>query len=307
MRKIIVLFCLLASINLHAQSNKLTNTLLWEISGGGWSRPSYLFGTMHLLCEQDAKLSDSLRFAIDQSDKIYFELDMDNMLEMVGMIKHMKMRDDMKLKDLLTVDEYNRLKAYFDTHKTVLSFNMIERYKPFFVSALLQQQGMPCEAQDGMESVIMKYAKRQRKEIKGLETMAFQAGIFDSIPYQDQARELIRFIDSADTQRESMKELMQVYLAQDLEKMMEMTMKEDMGMPNALDLLLFQRNARWVSAMQQISGTRTLIYAVGAGHLPGNKGVIQLLLDAGFRVRPMVHEIRTGELAKINKDPSPVN
>jgi uncharacterized protein YbaP (TraB family) len=307
MRSIISFFCLIASICANAQSAKLENTVLWEISGGGWSRPSYLFGTMHLLCEQDAKLSDSLRFAIDRSDKIYFELDMDNMLEMVGMVKHMKMRDDVKLKDLLTDAEYNRLKAYFDTHKTVLSFNMIERYKPFFISALLQQQGMPCEAKDGMESVIMKYAKRQRKEIKGLETMAFQASIFDSIPYQDQARELIRFVDSADTQRDKMKELMDVYLEQDLDKMMQMTMTEDMGMPNALDLLLFQRNARWVQSMQQISGTETLIYAVGAGHLPGDKGVIQLLRDAGFRVRPMLHEVRKGTLAAINTDPSLTN
>lgn len=299
MRKILFSLLLGFQFVVHGQAPSLEKTVLWEVSGKDWQKPSYLFGTMHLLCEQDAKLSDSLRFTIDQAEKVYFELDMDNTLEMLGMIKHMRMKGEVRLSDLLSEGEYEKVKQYFAQRKSILPLSMMERFKPFFISALLQQQTMPCEKQDGMESVIMKYAKRQGKEIKGLETMAFQASIFDSIPYAEQAKALVQSIDSADKQDNSMRELMQVYLDQDLDRMYALTTQEELGMEGALDLLLFNRNARWVDRMQELSGSTTYIYAVGAGHLPGEKGLIQLLRNRGYRVRPMQHVVIKGNLALI--------
>src|SRR5690348_6382215 len=82
------------------------NTLLWRISGNGLSRPSYLFGTMHMICASDIDISDSLRAAIREADKVYLELDMDDMLQMMGAMTHMTMRDDTTLYDLLTQEEY---------------------------------------------------------------------------------------------------------------------------------------------------------------------------------------------------------
>src|SRR5687768_4263936 len=67
-----------------ATSAPLENTLLWEISGNGLSHSSYLFGTMHILCAEDARLSDNLKKIIKEADLIYFEIDMDNMMEMLG-------------------------------------------------------------------------------------------------------------------------------------------------------------------------------------------------------------------------------
>src|SRR5688572_25667614 len=60
------------------------NSLLWEVSGKGLTQPSYLYGTMHMVCEEDAKMSEGLKDAIKKSKQIYFELDMDNMEEMMG-------------------------------------------------------------------------------------------------------------------------------------------------------------------------------------------------------------------------------
>lgn len=297
MRKLLFLFLAMLPGLSYGQQPALEKTVLWEISGKGWQKPSYLFGTMHLLCEQDAKLSDSLRFGIDQAEKVYFELDMDNTFEMLGMLKHMRMKGDLRLADLLSASDYEKVKQYFAQRKSILPLSSMERFKPFFISAMMQQQAMPCEKQDGMESVIMKYAKRQGKEIKGLETMAFQASIFDSIPYQEQAKALVQSIDSADRQDNSMKELMQVYLDQDLDRMYKLTTQEELGMEGSLDLLLFNRNARWVERMQELSGSKTYLYAVGAGHLPGERGLIQLLRNQGYQVRPMQHIVIKGNLA----------
>src|SRR5262249_40518740 len=59
------------------------HTLLWKISGNGLKKPSYLFGTMHILCADDAHLSDSLRGVIARCDEMYFEVDMSDMMGMV--------------------------------------------------------------------------------------------------------------------------------------------------------------------------------------------------------------------------------
>jgi uncharacterized protein YbaP (TraB family) len=74
--------------------SKLNNTLLWQISGNGLKKPSYIFGTMHLLCADDARLSDNLKKAIAQTDQIYFELDLHDMNEMMSTLKYIRMHDN---------------------------------------------------------------------------------------------------------------------------------------------------------------------------------------------------------------------
>src|SRR5215216_3400244 len=88
---------------------KLENTLLWEITGNGLKSPSYLFGTMHLLCAEDARLSINLKKAIREADRIYFEIDMDDLSQMMSAFKYVRMNDNTKLSDLLTKEEYARV------------------------------------------------------------------------------------------------------------------------------------------------------------------------------------------------------
>src|SRR5215213_6113624 len=136
-------------------SGTLENTLLWEISGNGLKQPSYLFGTMHLLCAEDAKLSVNLRKAIREADRIYFEIDMDDMSQMMSALKHARMNDNTKLSDLLTQEEYARVKEYFEKHRAVLPFAMMERLKPYMLTSLIGENGMECEKTNGMEMIIM--------------------------------------------------------------------------------------------------------------------------------------------------------
>src|SRR5215213_8873292 len=97
-----------------AEKNTNNNTLLWKISGNGLEKPSYLFGTIHMLCAEDAVLSKNMKNAIRECDEIYFEVDMDNMFEMLGAMGKMKMNGDTTLKDLLTQKDYKKVKDYFE-------------------------------------------------------------------------------------------------------------------------------------------------------------------------------------------------
>jgi uncharacterized protein len=267
----------------------LEKTLLWQISGNKMSKPSYLFGTMHLLCAADAQLSDSLRFAIDEAKQIYFEIDLDNMVETLGAMRYLNMKDNLKLTDLITEDEYQRVRDYFKKNKSMLPMSMMDHLKPYFITSLIAESRFPCAAKDGMEQVIMKQAKKDNKSIYGLETVQFQAGVFDSIPYKRQAKDLVKMIDSAGVAGDtSDRQLSDVYRQQDLDKMQVLTAAEE-GIGEFLDLLLYNRNANWVAKMPAIMRDAPALFAVGAGHLGGEKGIIQLLRKAGFTVQPMKH------------------
>lgn len=262
------------------------HTLLWKISGNGLQQPSYLFGTMHLLCADNITLGSHLTGIIQQSAQVYFELDLDNMVEMMGALQYIKMNGGKKLADLLTPDDYKKVKEYFTRTPGMIPFEMMETFKPYFISSLIAEQQMTCAKKEGMEEAIMHEAKRYHKEIKGLETMAFQAGVFDSIPYAQQAQELVKSIDSTGSNNRQTDELMAMYKEQDLDKIEAMTMNEE-GIAGFTNLLLYNRNADWVRKMNPIMSGNAVLFAVGAAHLPGEKGVIALLRRNGYTVTPV--------------------
>jgi len=268
-------------------SNQLDNTLLWKISGNGLNRSCYLYGTMHVLCAEDATLSDSLKLAIKYADQIYFELDMDNMNEMLGAMKYLRMNDGKKLSELLSKDEYARVETYFKQHSVPLPLAMMNRFKPYFISSLIGEQMMSCDQKNGMEELIMRESKKYSKEIKGLETTEFQASIFDSIPYEKQAKDLVSYIDSIDSYKAVTMEMIEVYREQNLERMDSLMHKSDPGMDEYMDILLYGRNRHWVDQMPEIMKGKCILFAVGAGHLPGEQGVISLLRKKGYKVTPM--------------------
>jgi uncharacterized protein YbaP (TraB family) len=263
------------------------NSLLWRISGKGLSRPSYLFGTMHIICADDAALSDSLKAVIAACDEVYFEINLSDMSDMMNAIKYMQMNDSKRLSDLLQPDEYARVKEYFAKHSSMLPFSMLERFKPMLISGLIEEQGLGCQTTDGMELRIMKELKASNKPVNGLETAAFQAGLFDSIPYEYQAKELVKDIDSADENKKVTQQLADLYTRQDLDGIEKLSDKDDSGMSGYMDLLLYSRNRKWARELKKLLPGRSLLVAVGAAHLPGKEGVIELLRKEGYTVEPV--------------------
>ena len=283
----------LVTLTSLAQGDK-ENTLLWKISGNGLEKPSYLFGTIHMICADDAGLSANMKKAISNCDEVYFEVDMDNMFEMIGAMKKMKMMGDTTLKDLLSEADYKKVKDYFTENGSMLPFSMLETYKPMLAASTLEQGSMPCDNTEMMEQVIMKEAKGYNKKIKGLETMSYQAGVLDSIPYKLQAEQLVSYIDKANKGEEDgteMKEMFNAYKSQDLKKLEKMLMTTDAGISGFTDILLYHRNQNWVEKLKSLLPEKSLLIAVGAGHLPGQKGVINLLRKEGYKVTPVENKV----------------
>lgn len=293
-RRSLLLAASLLSAAITFAQQPLAHTLLWRISGKGITKPSYLFGTMHILCADDALLSDSLKSAIAGCDEVYFEINMSDIAGMMNSVKYMRMNDSKKLSDLLKPEEYTRVKDYFNKHASMLPFGMLERFKPMLISGLIEEQGMNCQTVDGMEMTIMKEGRTWHKPVNGLETAEFQAGLFDSIPYELQAKELVNYVDSVDENSKMMQELVQLYKKQDLEGIDRLSKKDESGINGYMDLLLYNRNRKWAKELDVLLPKKGLLIAVGAAHLPGANGVIELLRKEGYTVEPVKNEASNG-------------
>lgn len=280
-----------------AQHNKgpLEKSLLWEISGNGLAKPSYLYGTIHMICKDDASLGDSLVAAIQRSDRVYFEVDMDNLMEMFTALKDFKMRNDTTLADLLSKEDYEKVKEYMESKSGILPFSKLETYKPMLASSLLMESGIGCEESVAMEQLIMEQAKKNGKRIEGLETMSYQASIFDSIPYKLQAEQLLKYITEGSSQSQADKqfeEMIEAYKAQDIEKLGEFVKEDESGLGHYEDILIYNRNRNWVQKLKKLMPEKSLTIAVGAGHLAGENGVIKLLRKEGYTVKPVKYKMK---------------
>lgn len=293
MKKLLAFLTLFTCFAVNAQQQK-EQTLLWRVSGNGLQAPSYVFGTIHMICADGIRLSDSLGKAIRSADAVYLELDMDNMFEMLGAMRKMRMKGDTTLADLLSSEDYTTVKTFFKTQGGPIPFSMLETFKPLLSASTLMESAASCSNSVAMEQLIMKEAKQHRKEVRGLETMAYQLSIFDSIPYKLQAEQLAAYVKTHASKEDTRRELARMeeaYRSQDLRKMEALTLEDDMGIARFTDLLLYNRNRNWVAKMQQLMPNKSFVFAVGAGHLPGELGVLTLLRKKGYAVEPVANDM----------------
>jgi len=267
-------------------TNPDNNSLLWEVSGKGLKQPSYLFGTFHLMCKGDILISDPLKKAFINAEAVYMELDMDDPAVVMGGLMMINMKGGKKLHDLYTEADYKKVSSYFkDSLHMPITF--LESTKPYFLVAMLYPKMMPCKTVSGVEEELVRLAKKEKKPVNGLETMQFQASVFDSIPYEEQAKELLKSIDSLATYSKYFDTMVQVYKSQRLSDMEDMFSKSEFGMEEHQDILLDKRNENWVTQLKTIMKNQPVFVAVGAGHLVGKKGLIALLKKQGYKVRPL--------------------
>lgn len=267
----------------NLQAQKLEKSLLWEISGNGLNKPSYLFGTIHMTC--DATLDEDVLEAMDNTSLLVLELDMDDPNLQMKMLKGIYMKDGKTIKDLVSEDDYTMLSTFIKD-QLGMPLDMIGNMKPFLLTAMFYPKLLNCPIQS-IESELMKIAHDQKEEILGLETVEEQMKVFDEIPYEDQVIDLLRTAkDNLAYDRETFKTLIEIYNNEDIQAMDEM-MKTDKNLTSSKhgDKMLDKRNKNWISKITEFSSEQPTFYGVGAAHLAGKNGVINLLRKAGYNVK----------------------
>ena len=265
-----------------ANAQQLEKSLLWKISGNGLEKPSYLFGTMHAVCE--INFDDAIKKALDETSQMYLEIDMDDPTLQATMMKGMMMKDGITMSSLMTEDEVKIVDAFLKENVSV-SIKMVDRFKPFMISAMFIPKLLECPMQT-IETELVKISKEQKEEVYGLETILDQLTVFDKIPYKTQVEELVKTAkDNMVKDKIEMKKMVDIYDDEDIEAMLEiMDESENKIASDFNDILLNDRNANWIPIIEKVSKEKPTFYGVGAGHLAGEKGVIKLLRKRGYKV-----------------------
>ena len=266
-----------------AQTNE--KSLLWKISGNGLKHHSYLYGTIHVTC--DATLPEKVKNALDKTDQLCLELDMDDTNMQTEMMGGMMMKDGVTLQSLASKEDFEIVDAFL-TKNLGFSAKMLNTLKPFMVNAMLYPKMISCEMQS-VEGELMKIAKEQKEETIGLETVTEQLNVFDAIPYQDQMNELVKTAKSdLDKDRNELNKMLELYKTEDVEAMYTFTQQSENVLTSKFDEeLLNSRNQNWIARISKIADNKATFFGVGAAHLGGEKGVINLLRKYGFTVEPV--------------------
>ena len=274
--------------------------LLYRISGNGLQRPSYIVGTYHLAPASFADSIPGAYEALNQCEQVYGELNIADMLQpdsVARVQQAMLLPEGMTLSQLLTPDEMGRVKAYAERQlgpAGAMIMTQAERMTPIALSTTFEMltYAMKSGQIDVSESIdlhFQQYALQHGKATGGLETVSFQTKtIFQGTPLSQQKQLLLCLADNPEFNDMMTEKVIACYFAQDIEGLKEaMDMKLDNdcdSTPEEEAALIDRRNANWAALMPGIMQAHPTFFVVGAAHLPGPQGVLQLLRHAGYQV-----------------------
>lgn len=275
--------------------------LLYRISGNGLQKPSYVLGTYHLAPASFADSIPGLNEALNEVLQVYGELDMQDAFKPENMAKMQAAQmlpDGVTLSSLLTPEQKERLNALLREVMGVDLSNesvaaQLDKMTPASLSSTLSllvymKENTSFNPMALIDTHVQTVAQKQGKSVGGFETVDFQMGVLYSAPLEKQVEDLMCMVDNFKDVVEMADFVTAAYFSQDLDMLTEMIDEESespcSGSEEDSEVLIFGRNANWVKVMPDIMSAQPTLFAVGAGHLIGEKGVLELLRTKGYIV-----------------------
>lgn len=259
----------------------------WKVQGEKCS--VYLLGSVHVLKAENYPLPAAFENAFSNASVVVFETDIGAMTKpetQLGLMVKAQLPEGQTLKDTLTEKTYAGVMSHLKD--SGIPEMVVTRFKPGFAVMMLtmlemQKQGFNPEA--GMDLYFYKRTKTEGKTVRGLETLDFQLGLVcDLTKEEGEAMMKSTLVDLKDA-KGKFGELITAWQTGDtatVEKLMNQAQKED---PEIMKKFLTDRNVSWIPQIEALTrGTNNAVVIVGAGHLVGQSGVVELLKQKGFKV-----------------------
>ena len=277
--------------------------LLYKISGKDLTAPSYIIGTHHLANVGFVNKIAGVKDALTNTEQVYGEVrwdDMTNPDSLKVVQAAMMLPDGQSLKTVLSAEQYKKLDAVITQMMGVGLSNpqvgaQMGKMSPAALSTQLQvlmfmQKHMgEYDPSSTFDQYFQAQAKHNNEPVGGLETLAFQTNLlYKGSDMKRQVEQLMCLLDNQEFYEQMMESMTDAFYAQDLDAL-KAAMDKKLGgtcdsTPEELAQLIDNRNADWAKKMPAIMAAKPTFFVVGAGHLPGAKGVLQLLKDAGYTV-----------------------
>ncbi len=255
------------------------NSLLWRISDIK-NNNSYLYGTIHLKDKRVFAYADTVVGCLKTCDKLALELDLNpmNMLQYSNMLF---LPGDSTLKDIFTTKDYDTIDKVVEKI-TGMKFVFFERFKPVALLSVVMENMLPGDMEVTLDEYIYQKGTEMHKEVVGLETFDEQFKLLESIPLAS----LVDFLKHPEKTISDLDSMVCDYRKSKLNELLR-SMQEDETMVSLKNEFLDERNIRMAAKIDSLLTDNTFMIAVGAGHLPGEKGLINLLKQKGYTLSPV--------------------
>ena len=256
--------------------------ILYEISKPGSSETSYLFGTMHVSDSAVTRVLEEVFPYVSKCNVFSGELDLTD-VEMDMTLTGTMFLQDTTLQGLYSEEEYQQVQT-FVIDKLGPAGSMAMMMKPMWISMSIVQQEMVVDPAEVIDMRLQLKAEEQQLAIEPLETMAEQVKAINDIPLADQAQALLEFALDYDKQMSMSEDLTEKYIEGDLEGMFAIYNSERFSDQIELSLINHRNQVMYDRLSVKLKEGKKVFCAVGALHLPGEQGLIQLLSENGFSV-----------------------
>lgn len=277
MKKILYTLCVLCCLPFGAKAQ-----LLWEISGKGLTKPSYLFGTIHIVPKDAFLLSPELKKHFQSCQVLALETDIDlSLKEQMDLMPMMTLPEGKSLSDYMQPDAYAGLMRLLTDTLNIgnMRINAVKRTKPFFMTAVIIE-GLYGKM-ESYEKSLLSMSKKRKMEFAELEPIASQLALVNDMSIEEQVKSISEEMTVA-AMRRQYDAMIEAYKTEDLAKL-DAVMNEAEGLTDDFaEKFLHQRNRNWIPVIEKLVSAKPTFIAVGAGHLGGNEGVVQLLKNAGY-------------------------
>lgn len=270
--------------------------LLWKVTYNNSGKTSYIFGTHHFA---PLSLLDSIKgldAALQNADKVYGELDMQAAMDpsaLMGMQQMMMAPADSTIDKVLTTKQLADLNMAWAKYGTdQIPLNALYVLKPAGLStqlaALMSAKVLPdINVGQGIDNELQVRARKAGKQVAGLETMEFQTNMLLGDPISKQAEDLVETIEDIDAEAGKLVRLTNAYLAQNYKDIETICAESVLKNPESAEKMIISRNNNWMKQLEPEMKNTNLLVVVGAGHLVGDKGILNQLKKAGYTVTPV--------------------
>lgn len=259
--------------------------LLWEVSKPDETTSSYIFGTIHSEDARVTELPEPVNDAFNQASHLALEILLDDNTTRV-VLKALYFNDGRKLKSFVSADTYSR--AISAMALRGLEESITNKMKPWAVFTILS---MP-EQKTGLflDALLYQNAQKQEKTITGLETPEEQTAVFNEMSIDSQVSLLESTLDHQADMSDLLNDVIEVYLTRDLDQILAINEQYETLIDETLakefnQRLITDRNYRMVERMLPIIDKGDSFIAIGALHLPGEEGILNLLFQQGYEIQ----------------------
>ena len=267
--------------------------LVWKISGNGIQKPSYILGTHHGCPFNYCDSIPGLMKAFDKVDNIIGEINMIEFSEMSPermqkMQAMMMMPADTSLLSLFSTEEAAKVNEWLGK-KMGASLEMLSVMKPMTIMVRVQNKEMmevipEIATMTTIDKYMQTLGQRKGKTIGELETADYQMELLYGNSLEEQADALLEMIDHGDS-KGLLQQLTNAYKSQNLDTLWKVFQEQMTGYE--YDAIVKVRNLNWEKQIKELLPKQSTLFVVGAGHLPGESGMINLLREAGYKVKPV--------------------